>query len=173
LGTKRHPAARSRTLCAIRDDEFDNETGIYFYRNRYFDPVAGRFLSEDPLRFLSGSDFYSYVHNNPVRFLDPYGLQEKKKKEKDPDTTGDWIPGVHWIKCKIWGYYCLQVVFQKKQEELAHPSPYSDDDLSRGTGDEGKRQIEICVAGDDNCKKYLKNCGDDILGGLKDGMFPH
>jgi RHS repeat-associated protein len=54
--------------------ELDPETGLYFYRARYFDPNAGRFLSEDPIAFRGGIDFYSYVRNNPVNLLDPTGL---------------------------------------------------------------------------------------------------
>ena len=46
-----------------------------YYRARYYDPNAGRFLSEDPLGFNAKRfDFYSYVLNNPVRFADPLGL---------------------------------------------------------------------------------------------------
>ena len=41
--------------------EFDPESGIYLYRARYYDAVAGRFLSEDSIRFRGGVDFYSYV----------------------------------------------------------------------------------------------------------------
>ena len=55
--------------------EFDQETGIYFYRMRYFDQNVGRFLSEDPTGFHAGVNFYSYVANDPVRFVDPLGLQ--------------------------------------------------------------------------------------------------
>jgi uncharacterized protein RhaS with RHS repeats len=46
-----------------------------YYRARYYDPQAGRFLSEDPLGFEgSGPDFYSYARNNSVRFNDSLGL---------------------------------------------------------------------------------------------------
>lgn len=45
------------------------------YRARYYDPSTGRFLSEDPLRFLGGSpDFYAYVVNSPTNLVDPKGL---------------------------------------------------------------------------------------------------
>jgi RHS repeat-associated protein len=54
--------------------EFDPETGLYFYRARYLDSSAGRFLSEDPLSFQSGPNYYSYVGNNPTLFIDPTGL---------------------------------------------------------------------------------------------------
>ena len=54
--------------------EADLETGLYFYRARYYDPSAGRFLSEDPIRFAAGSDFYKYVNNLPANNSDPSGL---------------------------------------------------------------------------------------------------
>jgi len=40
--------------------EFDSETGLYYYRARYYDPSIGRFISEDPLGFRAGEDFYTY-----------------------------------------------------------------------------------------------------------------
>lgn len=54
--------------------EFDPETGIDYYRERYFDPSSGRFFSEDPLRFKTATNFYPYAANNPLRFNDPMGL---------------------------------------------------------------------------------------------------
>jgi len=54
--------------------EFDSETGLYFYRARYYDTMNGRFLNEDPARFAAATDFYKYVNNNPIRFTDPIGL---------------------------------------------------------------------------------------------------
>jgi len=46
-----------------------------FYRARYYDPSSGRFVSEDPVGFEAGADFYVYVRNGPVIFVDPRGLQ--------------------------------------------------------------------------------------------------
>jgi RHS repeat-associated protein len=54
--------------------EFDPETGIYEYRNRYYDPSLGRFLNEDPTGFGGGVNFYAYVRNQPTRATDPFGL---------------------------------------------------------------------------------------------------
>jgi RHS repeat-associated protein len=54
--------------------EYD-ETGLYFYRARYYDPQSGRFLSEDPIRFAGDTgSFYRYVRNRPTYFRDPSGL---------------------------------------------------------------------------------------------------
>lgn len=46
------------------------------YRARYYDPTTGRFLSEDPVGFFGGKDFYSYVGNAPTGFNDPFGLAQ-------------------------------------------------------------------------------------------------
>ena len=34
--------------------EFDKETGLYYYRARYYDPMEGRFISKDPIGFKGG-----------------------------------------------------------------------------------------------------------------------
>jgi len=54
--------------------EFDPETGIYQYRHRYYDPNGGRFISEDPIGFGGGANFYRYVFNSPTNLVDPWGL---------------------------------------------------------------------------------------------------
>jgi hypothetical protein len=45
------------------------------YRARYYNPTAGRFLSEDPIGFAgSGTNLYAYASENPLSFNDPLGL---------------------------------------------------------------------------------------------------
>ncbi len=61
--------------------DLDSETGLYYYRARYYDPSAGRFISEDPVRFSAGANFYRYVRNNPVLFSNPSGTAEKGPKQ--------------------------------------------------------------------------------------------
>ncbi|WP_374029432.1 RHS repeat domain-containing protein [Bdellovibrio bacteriovorus] len=54
--------------------EIEDETGLYYYRARYYDPELGRFLSEDPIGFLGKSlSLYSYVRGSPVNYIDPSG----------------------------------------------------------------------------------------------------
>ncbi len=54
--------------------EFDTETSLSYYRARYYDPITGRFISEDPIRSKGGIDFYAYAANSPNNFTDPWGL---------------------------------------------------------------------------------------------------
>jgi len=53
---------------------FDEETGLYYNWNRYYDPKTGRYISPDPLFFEERTNLYLYAANNPVRFVDPTGL---------------------------------------------------------------------------------------------------
>jgi len=54
--------------------DFDPETGLRYYRARYCSSQTGRFISEDPIGFGGGIDFYAYVGNNPANFVDPTRL---------------------------------------------------------------------------------------------------
>ena len=64
--------------------ESDTETGLYYYRARYYDQSVGRFSAEDPIGFRAGPNFYKYVSNNPTTLADPFGLQE------DPNWLLRW-----------------------------------------------------------------------------------
>lgn len=58
---------------AFTGREFDAESGLYYYRARYYDPRAGRFIHEDPVGVNGGLNLYAYVANNPVNYIDPEG----------------------------------------------------------------------------------------------------
>ena len=49
-------------------------SGLYYYRARYYCPTVGRFISEDPLGQAGGTLQYKYANNNPVNRADPTGL---------------------------------------------------------------------------------------------------
>jgi RHS repeat-associated protein len=68
------PGAVTRSFRSVRG-ESDSETGLYYYRARYYDPTVGRFVSEDPTGFEGGVHFYDYVRNGPPSWADPFGLQ--------------------------------------------------------------------------------------------------
>ena len=55
--------------------EYDDETGLYFYRARMYDAKIGRFISKDPISFAGGDvNLFRMVLNNPVNWIDPTGL---------------------------------------------------------------------------------------------------
>lgn len=56
----------------------DNDgTGLYYYRGRYYSPALHRFISEDPIGFRGGVNLYGYVGNNPISYIDPFGLDRR------------------------------------------------------------------------------------------------
>jgi len=61
-----------------------DSTGLQLLGHRYYDPSTGRFLTRDPIK--DGRNWYGYCENNPVRSVDPEGLQAIAipKKAWDP-----------------------------------------------------------------------------------------
>ena len=69
-------AASSGTGAAYRFSgrRFDPETGLYYYRARYYTPQLGRFMQFDPIGSKDDLNLYAYVYNDPVDRTDPSGL---------------------------------------------------------------------------------------------------
>ena len=69
--------------------------GLYYYRARWYDPVAGRFVSDDPVGFAAGdANLGRYVGNGPNNSTDPSGL-EKVEVEAD---------GTVWVYPESWWF---------------------------------------------------------------------
>ena len=56
------------------EKHFDQNSGLILFGLRFYDPMAGRWTSQDPARFIDGTNLYAYVHNNPINNLDRFGL---------------------------------------------------------------------------------------------------
>jgi RHS repeat-associated protein len=86
-GSTSYQAVRSQTETPKRyrytGKERDEETGLYYYGARYYAPWLARWTTCDPVR--EGGNPYVFVTNNPVRYADPDG-----KDEKQPTATGSY-----------------------------------------------------------------------------------
>nr|WP_229427868.1 RHS repeat-associated core domain-containing protein [Methylomonas albis] len=67
------PGRRIGNPLRFQGQYFDQETGLHYNVNRYYDPNAGRFIHQDPIGLEGGSNVYRYVPN-PVNWIDPFGL---------------------------------------------------------------------------------------------------
>ncbi|GIW91522.1 MAG: hypothetical protein KatS3mg109_1954 [Pirellulaceae bacterium] len=67
-------------LFAYTGRERDEESGLFYYRARYYDPAVGRFISEDPLGFAAGdATLARYVGNATTIYVDPTGREERRR----------------------------------------------------------------------------------------------
>jgi RHS repeat-associated protein len=67
--------------------QFDEETGLYYYRARYYDPVKDRFLQRDPAGYMNGINLYHYTQDNPINILDPSGEDVTKEYSRPIDRS--------------------------------------------------------------------------------------
>ena len=51
---------------------YDEESGLYYLRNRYYNPELGRFMTEDPAK--DGLNWYIYCNNDPVNMADQWAI---------------------------------------------------------------------------------------------------
>lgn len=71
----------------------NDQTGLYYYRARYYSPAMQRFISEDPLGLGGGTNVYAYVGGNPLNFTDSSGEQA----EAIPVGIGIGIIGICYL----------------------------------------------------------------------------
>ncbi|ECC8925432.1 hypothetical protein DOJ94_24200, partial [Salmonella bongori] len=63
-----------KQLIRLPGQQCDEETGLYYNRHRYYDPLQGRYITQDPIGLRGGWNLYAYVYN-PVSWMDPRGLE--------------------------------------------------------------------------------------------------
>ena len=75
----------------------ENEgNGLYFYRARYYSPMLGRFVSEDPLRFSGGMNFFTYALSSPTNFVDPSG--QTIVVSGTPQDNQNYLDSINYLK---------------------------------------------------------------------------
>lgn len=83
---------------------FDEETGLYYYRARYYDPSDGRFIQRDPKGYVDGLGLYEYVAGNPLRFVDPLGVNKGAPQPGGPDYE-EWSQKTSDELDDLWEQY--------------------------------------------------------------------
>ena len=73
FGAVRSQTGTSDNVRKFTGKEYDADVKLYYYAARYYDPYIGRFTSRDLVG--DGINWYAYVANNPLKFIDPTGLR--------------------------------------------------------------------------------------------------
>jgi RHS repeat-associated protein len=135
---------------AFTGREWDPETGLYYYRARYYDPKSGRFVSQDPIG-LMGDDLnlYRYVWGMPTTWTDPFGLKGRKggkKRTVDSVAEGglrDAMKNPHNERNEI----CFSVCEREGDEPFASPWHFSGaDNCPVQSCPTGAARVAICHA---------------------------
>ncbi len=69
---------------------WDSESELWYYRNRMYSPILGRFLQRDPAGYIDGLNLYAYVKNNPIKFYDSLGLSPNFNREISTLIAETW-----------------------------------------------------------------------------------
>ena len=57
----------------LQNQYYDEETGLHYNLMRYYEPEAGRFVNQDPIKLIGGDNLYQFALNTQA-WIDPWGL---------------------------------------------------------------------------------------------------
>jgi len=111
----------------------DEETGNYYYRNRYYHARTGRFMSHDPIGYADGMNTYAYVGNDPVNRRDPMGLSMEEIVVTAPRldaNPGQWLAqGIRQLQQYMGTHAFAEGLFGDRPKGKPHNSSESYEEI--------------------------------------------
>src|SRR5574344_527368 len=123
--------------------ELDDETGLYYYGARYFDPTGAMWLSVDPLfEKYAGMSPYNYCSGNPVKFIDPDGMDYYSSTDENGHEVIQWQDSEKAFYIdedgNSWEYYSAG----QKEEVVITPTQEQKQDIKEKRAEEQDRNIK-------------------------------
>ena len=162
---------------------YDPSTGLVRFGARDYDPEIGRWTVKDPILFQGGDvNLYGYVNNDPIGFIDPFGLLDLDVNEKDIEDAaisaaksavqsraeGDTVGTA---KNKALGSFASSVIssqikknvliplFKKNVREFKKALPSVSDALKKGPGLETTFDADLAIIPNPITKAPSIACG--------------
>ncbi|MRJ42456.1 MULTISPECIES: RHS repeat-associated core domain-containing protein, partial [unclassified Idiomarina] len=134
--SRRHYQPFGDTYEAPSDDigytghKYDNDSGLSYMQARYYDPVIGRFYSNDPVGFdpnnIDSFGRYTYGNNNPYKYNDPDGRTAHPVIE---------LPDLSTMMAKAFGYESTTQGNQNFAKDMGNAAQQIGMDVAHGTTD--------------------------------------
>ncbi|MBX9809530.1 RHS repeat-associated core domain-containing protein, partial [Candidatus Gracilibacteria bacterium] len=99
--------------------EYDQETGLYYNRARYYNSDTGRFISRDPIGQNDQVNLYTYVANSPLKYVDRNGKEKKFIKNNEGNA---WYFEREFLTNDPYGAYAhamLYFVYKGKEYSIS------------------------------------------------------
>jgi RHS repeat-associated protein len=154
-------------LAARPTDPFLEDAQASYYRARYYDSTAGRFLNEDPLGFLAGVNKYRFVHNGPSNWVDRFGTSESGCG--CPDRSSNKMPLGRRLSLAFSGIANVAVggtsiglALGAEVETVGIATPVAAYVAVQGAGHfvQGLTQVLVAVAGDNAGEALVQSATD-------------
>jgi RHS repeat-associated protein len=115
---------------------WDRDTGLVHFGAREYDPVTGRWLQKDPIRFRGGdTNLYAYVGGDPVNRIDPSGLAPGDPYDSSWDAAAAALRDVHALGRADATYHDNEsggLIYQFANGKYSYTPPVQGDEAAAG-----------------------------------------
>ena len=142
---------------------YDEETGLYYLRSRYYNPVVGRFVNEDGaiIPGLLSTNMFAYCSNNPLSLVDTSGCRGENIFQR----AGNWLSD-------LFNKIGDEIKYQTKiQTEVnIRMAKSADEKLSKAENWIKKKASDVGDWWNGSAKPWIEQAWEDVGKSIKDAL---